>query len=132
MQTELHGWLDRQSINNRPSASIATNGADNHWDLTPHDAIELVLGKSDGKVYTIALTDHNGVPWEAKFRHENNKGLTTSVTKVIRFDSLRPRYANEDSVAPLQLDNIRKFELSFPRCGTLVSVDRMYTNRLPG
>lgn len=100
--------------------------------MTPHDAIELVLGKSDGKVYTIALTDHNGVPWEAKFRHENNKGLTTSVTKVIRFDSLRPRYANEDSVAPLQLDNIRKFELSFPRCGTLVSVDRMYTNRLPG
>ncbi|KAL4787030.1 complex I intermediate-associated protein 30-domain-containing protein [Aspergillus varians] len=113
-QSEFHGWLDRDSVDNMGFASMQTTGSENTWDLSGYDAIELVLGKSDGKIYTISLEDDRAFSWRGRFRYENVKGLTIPTTRVIRFTNLEPDHRDQE-MRPLDLTNIRRFELGIRR-----------------
>ncbi|KAL4760397.1 uncharacterized protein BDW70DRAFT_137862 [Aspergillus foveolatus] len=85
------------------------------WDLSGYDAIELVLGKSDGKTYTLALEDDRSfLSWEAQFRCINEKGLMTATREVLRFSDLVPqrrRTSTFMSAHPRELDlqKVRRF-----------------------
>ncbi|KAL4978972.1 hypothetical protein BDW66DRAFT_148818 [Aspergillus desertorum] len=132
--TEFRGWLDRASphpnINTVASASTSVNDFSNYaymesslgngtdtrtWDLSDYDAIELVLGKSDGKIYTLALEDERYfLSWEAQFRCVNAKGLMTATRMILRFQDLVPqrrRTSTFMSACPRELDlrKIRRF-----------------------
>ncbi|RDW92899.1 uncharacterized protein DSM5745_00221 [Aspergillus mulundensis] len=100
--TEFHGWLDRAPPGTDTSPKGTVNSAcmessrDNlefkTVDLTAYDAIEVVLGKSDGKVYTIALEDERQfLSWEGQFRCVNEKGLMTPTRRILRLGDLVPR-----------------------------------------
>ncbi|KAL4914665.1 complex I intermediate-associated protein 30-domain-containing protein [Aspergillus aurantiobrunneus] len=113
-QTEFHGWLNRARSRDKSFASLQSVGNDNEWDLSGFNALELVLGKSDGKQYTILLEDNRPVSWEANFRHINDKGLTVPVSRVIRFNRLWPtsRVSQLASLPqPIDLRNIKKCEI---------------------
>jgi hypothetical protein len=136
--TEFYGWLDQSSLHPDTNATRNTNvnslsnyaymesSLDNDnfiqsWDLSGYDAIELVLGKSDGKTYTLALEDDRSfLSWEAQFRCINEKGLMTATKKVLRFRDLVPqrrRTSTFMSAHPRELDlqKVRRFGIGIYR-----------------
>lgn len=136
--TEFYGWLDQSSLHPDTNATKNTNlkslsnyafiesSLDNDnfvqsWDLSGYDAIELVLGKSDGKTYTLALEDDRSfLSWEAQFRCINEKGLMTATRKVIRFRDVVPqrrRTSTFMSAHPRELDlqKVRRFGIGIYR-----------------
>lgn len=113
-QTDFHGWLDRKTRENQGRASVNTRGRTiNHWDLSEWDALELTLGKSDGKVYSFVLEDELPIAWEGRFQCENEKGLTTRSTRILPFANLvpDPQRINLSSKGFLELGNVRKMRL---------------------
>ncbi|KAL4995460.1 hypothetical protein BDV10DRAFT_188094 [Aspergillus recurvatus] len=138
--TEFQGWLDRTSphpntktkttssasVNNLSNYAYMESSLDNKdltqtWDLSDYDAIELVLGKSDGKTYTLALEDDRYfLSWEAQFRCVNEKGLMTPTRKILRFKDLVPqrrRTSTIMSACPRALDlrKVRRFGIGVYR-----------------
>ncbi|KAL6230536.1 hypothetical protein BDW75DRAFT_244735 [Aspergillus navahoensis] len=140
--TEFHGWLDRASphpttksdttasasVNNIWNYAYMESSRDNDantdpqtWDLSGYDAIELVLGKSDGKIYTLALEDDRSfLSWEAQFRCVNEKGLMTATRKILQFNDLMPqrrRTSTIMSACPRALDlrKVRRFGIGICR-----------------
>ncbi|KAL4747067.1 hypothetical protein BDW72DRAFT_183567 [Aspergillus terricola var. indicus] len=130
--TEFYGWLDRSSLhpdinttsnanaNSLSSYAYMESSLDNgnftqSWDLSGYDAIELVLGKSDGKTYTLALEDDRSfLCWEAQFRCINQKGLMTATREIVRFRNLAPQRRRKStfmSARPRELDlqKVRRF-----------------------
>ncbi|KAL2846628.1 hypothetical protein BJY01DRAFT_247156 [Aspergillus pseudoustus] len=108
-QTEFHGWLDRQRIDCAAWAAIHTMGHYNVWGIEDYDAIEIVLGKSDGKIYSIVVEDDRPYGFETTFSAQNAKGLATPTRRFIRFDRLQPQSKDGKPVEPLKLDDIRGF-----------------------
>ncbi|KAL4819772.1 hypothetical protein BDW67DRAFT_181489 [Aspergillus spinulosporus] len=136
--TEFYGWLDRNPLHPGTNTTRNTNvdslssyaymesSLDNgnftqSWDLSGYDAIELVLGKSDGKTYTLALEDDRSfLSWEAQFRCINEKGLMTATREVLRFRDLVPqrrRTSTFMSARPRELDlqKVRRFGIGIYR-----------------
>ncbi|KAL5049485.1 hypothetical protein BDW71DRAFT_204741 [Aspergillus fruticulosus] len=149
--TEFQGWLDRTSphpntkTSTTASASVSVNNLSNYaymessqdndadtdtipqtWDLSGYDAIELVLGKSDGKIYTLALEDDRYfLAWEAQFRCVNEKGLMTATRKIIRFSDLMPQRRRTSTVMSarprgLDLRKIRRIGIGIYRYSPLL------------
>ncbi|KAL3450426.1 hypothetical protein BJX65DRAFT_305263 [Aspergillus insuetus] len=108
-QTQFSGWLDRQRIDKSAFAAIHTMGSDQTWDLREYDALEIILGKSDGKMYSIVLEDERPFAWEDTFCAKNAKGLTTPTKRWIRFSRLQPICENGEPPMPLDLRRIKGF-----------------------
>ncbi|KAL3458901.1 hypothetical protein BJX64DRAFT_291682 [Aspergillus heterothallicus] len=108
-QSEFHGWLDRQRIDCAAFAAIHTMGPDNLWDIEDYDALEIVLGKSDGKVYSIQLEDERPFGFAETFAAMNAKGLMTPTRRFIRFTRLQPQCKDGKPISPLKLHEIRGF-----------------------
>ncbi|KAL4737301.1 hypothetical protein BDV11DRAFT_172108 [Aspergillus similis] len=132
--TEFYGWLDRSSLH--PDTDTTSDASVNmlssyaymessldignviqSWDLSGYDAIELVLGKSDGKTYTLALEDDRSfLAWEAQFRCINEKGLMTATRVILRFGDLVPQRRRKStfmSARPRELD-LQKTAVAVP------------------
>ncbi|KAJ5116211.1 hypothetical protein N7456_000559 [Penicillium angulare] len=86
LEAKFHGTLDIKTLGGAGFASQRTTGDNRNWDLSLYDGIELVLGPSDGKTYTLTLKDQilpkrpdgrdrSSVSWEFDFKSKSGGNL---------------------------------------------------------
>ncbi|KAJ5726184.1 uncharacterized protein N7483_007541 [Penicillium malachiteum] len=113
----FHGELDIQTLGGAGFASQRTTGTDRVWDLSAYDGLEVILGPSDGKVYTLTLKDEilprrpdgreqSSVSWEYDFKGE---GVRNSI--FVKWSDFRATYRGRDKkdAEPLDLRNVKRF-----------------------
>ncbi|KAJ5288845.1 hypothetical protein N7478_001875 [Penicillium angulare] len=100
LEAKFHGTLDIKTLGGAGFASQRTTG-DLDWDLSLYDGIELVLGPSDGKTYTLTLKDQilpkrpdgrdrSSVSWEFDFKSKSGGKL------FIPWGAFRPTYRGRE------------------------------------
>lgn len=119
----FHGNLDIESLGGAGFASQRTVGDDQVWDLSGQDGVELRVGPSDGKRYTISLTDEiperrpdgreqSALVWEYDF-------CTREIGHKVHvpWRKLKPTYRGKpvEHARPLDLSHIRRFRIMIRR-----------------
>ncbi|KAL3476494.1 hypothetical protein BJX99DRAFT_258427 [Aspergillus californicus] len=89
----------------RDSITVHNMGSDIQWDLSDYGAIEIRLGRSDGKLYHFIIQDDSGYKWRAGFHASTSTSVTT---RVIPFSSFRNwrSFGDQAPEHPLQLARI--------------------------
>lgn len=115
LKATFHGNLDINTLGGAGFASQRTTG-DNTWDLSLYDGLELVLGPSDGKTYTLTLKnevlpkqpdgrDRSSVSWEFDF-----KGPKAGGKIFVPWNAFRATYRGRDVTGEkLDLKGIKRF-----------------------
>ncbi|GES66294.1 CIA30 family protein [Aspergillus terreus] len=112
----FHGNLDTHTLGGAGFASQRTTG-DRTWNLADDDGLELDIGRSDGKTYTITLKDtippkrsdgrdESTLSWEYDFRADNEKIF-------VKWSEFKPTYRGREQkdAKPLDLENIKWISL---------------------
>lgn len=116
----FHGNLDTHTLGGAGFASQRTTG-DRTWNLADDDGLELDIGRSDGKTYTITLKDtippkrsdgrdESTLSWEYDFRADNEKIF-------VKWSEFKPTYRGREQkdAKPLDLENIKRISLMMRR-----------------
>ncbi|KAL4892025.1 complex I intermediate-associated protein 30-domain-containing protein [Aspergillus ambiguus] len=114
----FHGHLDTQTLGGAGFASQRTTGEDRTWDLSHYDGLELDIGRSDGKTYTVTLKDtipskrpdgrdESTLSWEYDFRVLKREKI------FVKWSDFKPTYRGKEQkdAKPLDLGNVKRISL---------------------
>lgn len=143
----FHGRLDTSTLGGAGFASqfspleVAGESGDKEcWNLSAYDGVEIVVGKGDGKVYTLILKDEMpgekredgrekaGVNWEVEFKagkieddeevEKNEVCIDSSSTTVwVPWDEFKATYRGKEKkdAGPLKTNGVSRIGLMMRR-----------------
>ncbi|KAF2238191.1 CIA30-domain-containing protein [Viridothelium virens] len=122
----FHGELDVKTLGGAGFASQRTAGENRSWDLSDYKGIQIEIGKSDSKRYTLILKDEllpknpeNGreqstVSYEYDFRPQSKSSSGDSKKTIfVPFTALKPTYRGREKkdAAPVNLKSVKRLSI---------------------
>jgi len=118
-EVRFHGTLDTTTLGGAGFASQATTG-NMTWDLNGYDGLEIIIDKSDGKMYTLIVKDYKpgkrddgremaGVNWEYDFVVEQDNAVMISA----KWSDFKPTYRGREKgdAEPIKTGEIYQFSI---------------------